>query len=73
VANKRFKELLNLSQDELAVRLRETEQKLFEGRMKKFRNDLKDTAMIWRLRKDFARMKTLLSRKGGEEKKHGHE
>jgi len=61
VATKRFKELKNLSKDELATKVRESEAQLFEIRMKKVTGQLEDTASIWRLRKDIARMKMLQS------------
>lgn len=59
MATKRFKELKGLSSDELATRIRESEAQLFEVRMKKATGQLEDTAKIWRLRKDLARMKML--------------
>ena len=59
VATKRFNELKDLTKDELAVKLRESEQQLFQTRMKKIAGQLKDTAMMWRLRKDLARIKML--------------
>jgi large subunit ribosomal protein L29 len=60
VATKRFKEMKGLSQDELNTRIRESEAQLFETRMKKVTGQLEDTAKLWRLRKDLARMKMLL-------------
>lgn len=63
MSTKQFKELKNLSKDELVSKIRETEQKLFEVRMKKVTGQLKDTASIWRLRKSFAQMKTLQGQK----------
>jgi len=59
VATKRFKELKNLSKDELEIKVRESEAQLFQIRMKKATGQLKDTASMWRLRKDVARMKML--------------
>ena len=59
MATKRFKELKNLTPLELVTRVRETEGELFQVRMKKVTGQLKDTAQIWRLRKDIARMKML--------------
>lgn len=59
MSNKRFKELKNLSKDELAAKVRETEAELFQVKMKKMTGQLADSASIWRLRKDVARMKTL--------------
>lgn len=63
MATKRFKELKNLSNDELAVKARESEAQLFQIRMKKSTGQLEDTALIWRLRKDLARIKTLQGQK----------
>ena len=59
MATKRFKELKNLSKDELITKIRETEAHLFEARMKKATRQLTDTAMLWRMRKDLARLKML--------------
>ena len=56
---KRFKELKNLTKDELGTKLRELEKQLFEERMKKAAGTLADSAMLWRVRKDIARVKTL--------------
>jgi large subunit ribosomal protein L29 len=54
-----MKELKNLSKDELAAKVRETEAQLFQVKMKKMTGQLADSAQTWRLRKDVARMKTL--------------
>lgn len=59
MSTKRFKELKSLSVDELATKIRESEGELFQVRMKKVTGQLEDTAKIWRLRKDVARMKML--------------
>lgn len=59
MSTKRFKELKSLSKDELATKIRESEAQLFQVRMKKATGQLEDTASIWRLRKDVARMKML--------------
>jgi large subunit ribosomal protein L29 len=61
VSSKRFKELKNLSKDELTTKVRETEANLFQAKMKKTTGQLADSAMIWRLRKDVARLKTLMT------------
>jgi len=61
VATKRFKELKNLSKDELVTKIRESEALLFHARMKKTTGQLEDTASIWRLRKDLAHMNMLQS------------
>ena len=59
MATKRFKELKNLSKDELATRARELEKDIFQARMQRATGQLADTAKVWRLRKDLARVKTL--------------
>jgi large subunit ribosomal protein L29 len=59
VSTKRFTELKNLSKQELVSKVRETELQLFQARMKQATGQLQDTALLWRLRKDLARMKML--------------
>ncbi len=59
MAKKTMKELKNLSANELVVKTRELEKNLFDTRMKKVTGQLADPAMIWRLRKELARVKTL--------------
>lgn len=73
MATKRFKELKELSNTELETKMREFQAELFDVRMKKAVGQLKDTAKIWRLRKDLARLKMLqaqqqLSAKGEAER-----
>ena len=60
MSTKRFKELKNLSKDELTAKVREFEGDLFQTRMKLTTGQLQDTAKVWRLRKDLARIKMLL-------------
>lgn len=59
MATKRFKEIKDLTKEELIVKVREGEHQLFQLKLKKIAGDLKDTASLWRLRKDLARMKML--------------
>lgn len=59
MSSKRFKELKNLSKDEITGRMRESERQLFDAKMKKATGQLTDTASLWKLRKDVARLKTL--------------
>ena len=61
MSTKRLKELKNLSKAELLVKIRENEGQLFQVKMKKATGQLEDTAIIWRLRKELARMKMLQS------------
>ena len=65
MAKKRFKELKNLSGSELENKAREVEQELFQARMKKTTGQLADTAILWRLRKDLASIKTLQGQQRG--------
>jgi large subunit ribosomal protein L29 len=59
VATKRWKEIKNLSKDELTTKVRETESELFKTKMQHATGQLGNTSTIWKLRKDIARMKTL--------------
>ncbi len=59
MATKRFKELKNLSHDELVTKIRETESEMFQAKLKKTTGQLTNTATLWRFRKDLARMKML--------------
>lgn len=59
MSNKRIKEFKNLTQEELAVRIRETEKSLFQAKMSHKTGQLEDTARLWRERKDLARLRML--------------
>ena len=61
MSNKKIKELKNLSKAELLVKSREAEKNLFDARMKKKTGQLEDVNTLWRIRKDIARIKTLLT------------
>lgn len=66
MANKAMKDLKNLSANELVVKTRELEKNLFDTRMKKVTGQLADSAMIWRVRKELARVKTLQTQAKGK-------
>jgi large subunit ribosomal protein L29 len=59
VATKKFKELKNLSKDELASKARELEAGLFQARLKKTTGQLENVSSVWLMRKQLARVKTL--------------
>jgi ribosomal protein L29 len=59
VSTKRLKEIKSFTKDELTTKIRETEAKHFQQKMQLVTGQLNDTATLWRLRKDIARMKTL--------------
>lgn len=61
MSNKKIREIRNLSKDELLSQIRESQNKLFEAKMQLKTGQLEDTGMLWRLRKDLARMNTVLT------------
>lgn len=63
MAMKKMKDLKNLSADELNGQIRELEANQFKARMQKETGQLKDGATLWRVRKELARLKTLVSKK----------
>lgn len=63
MATKRFKELKNLSDAELAIKLTDLESQLFQLRMKRAINQSNKTADAWKMRKDIARIKMLTAMK----------
>ncbi len=66
MATKSMKTLKNLSAAELVVKNRELEKTIFDTKMKKVTGQLADNAMIWRVRKDLARVKTLQTQAKGK-------
>lgn len=66
MSNKRMKELKNLSKDELVTKVRDLEGEIFQARMKKATGQLENTATVWRLRKDLARVRTLQGAKAAK-------
>jgi large subunit ribosomal protein L29 len=65
--NKAMKALKNLSANELLVKARELEKDLFDTRMKKVTGQLANSSMIWKLRKELARLKTLQTQTKGKQ------
>jgi len=61
VSNKQFKEVQQLSKNELEVKVRDTEALLFKAKMQKVTGQLKNTSSIWVARKTLARLKTRLT------------
>jgi len=56
-------EIRDLGEDELAQKIRETRDELFNARIKHATGQLEDTARLGRLRRDVARMSTVLQQK----------
>ena len=69
MATKSFKKLKELSKQELVTRVRDSEKELFDTKMQLRTGQLADSAKIWRLRKDIARMKMLQTASGKSEAK----
>ncbi len=66
MSNKQFKEVQQLSKDELLTRVRDTEALLFKAKMQKATGQLKDTGSVWVARKMLARLKTRLTQLSGQ-------
>ena len=63
MANKNLKSIQNLSQEELSAKAAEISVKIFEGRVKQSIGQLEKVSDLWKLRKELARVKTLLTAK----------
>ncbi len=61
MSNKRMKEIKNLSKEEMALRLKELHELQFKAKLAHTTGQLENTASLWRVRKDIARMNTILS------------
>lgn len=61
MAKKKLDAMKNLSQKELSQKLSEANKSLFESKIKLVTGQLENTAMIWKLRKEIARLKTFAS------------
>lgn len=62
---KTLKELKNKSSTELSSKAKDLEVKLFKARFQKTTGQLADVSSIWRLRKELAQVKTLLTQQKG--------
>jgi len=61
-------ELRGLASGELAQKAKETRDELFNARVKHTTGQLEDTALLSRLRRDIARIETVIREKGGATK-----
>ena len=66
--NEVVKELRSLSKEELETKIKESKKELFDLRLKQSTGSLEQPSKIHELRKNIARMKTILAEKenGGE-------
>lgn len=63
MATKKYIEIKNLSKDELVSKIREAESNVFKGRMQHITGQLTNPKSLWKMRKDLARMKMLMTQK----------
>lgn len=66
MSNKQFKEVQQLSKEELLSKVRDTEALLFKSKMQKATGQLKDTGSVWLARKKLARLKTRMTQLAGK-------
>lgn len=67
----KIKELRELSNKELEGKIRESKKELFNLRMKQSTGTLENPSKMRELRKDVARMKTIMRERELEEENHG--
>ncbi|MBL7716083.1 MAG: 50S ribosomal protein L29 [Bdellovibrionales bacterium] len=63
MAIKSFKSLKGLSKDELSAKARELREKLFGLKIEKATGQLQNTALVWKTRKELARVLSLSTEK----------
>ena len=66
MTKKMMKDVANLTKDELVSKIRDAEERFFQARMQKATGQLKDTSSKWRVRKELARLKTMLGQKNSK-------
>jgi large subunit ribosomal protein L29 len=63
MAKKKLESLKNLSVKELNQKILEDRKVLFESKIKLATGQLENTALLWKTRKEIARLKTFLTQK----------
>ena len=63
MGKKKLESFKNMSVKELDQKVTENQKALFESKIKLSTGQLENTATIWKIRKDIARLKTFLSQK----------
>jgi large subunit ribosomal protein L29 len=66
VAKKKLEGLKNLSEKEMNQKIGDNRKALFEAKIKLATGQLENTAMIWKLRKEIARVKTFIAQKASK-------
>ncbi len=64
MAKKKIEALKNLSPKEMTQKVLEAQRSLFESKIKLATGQLENTSVIWKSRKEIARLKTFLTQKG---------
>jgi large subunit ribosomal protein L29 len=63
MAKKKLESLKSLTVKELSQKLTDNQKALFESKIKLSTGQLENTASIWKIRKEIARLKTFLTQK----------
>jgi len=63
MGKKKLEPMKNFSVKELDQKITENQKALFEGKIKLSTGQLENTASLWKMRKEIARLKTFLSQK----------
>ncbi len=63
MAKKKLESLKNLSLKEMTQKILDAQKSLFESRIKLATGQLEDTSVIWKARKEIARLKTFITQK----------
>ena len=63
MAKKKLEAIKNLSDKELKQKTLEAQKSLFESKIKLATGQLENTALIWKTRKEIARLKTFFTQK----------
>jgi large subunit ribosomal protein L29 len=66
VAKKKLEGLKNLSEKEMNQKISDNRKALFEAKIKLATGQLENTASIWKLRKEIARVKTFQAQKAAK-------
>jgi large subunit ribosomal protein L29 len=66
VAKKKLETMKSFTAKELKQKLLDSQKGLFEGKIKHATGQLENTAQLWKVRKEIARMKTFLTQKGSK-------
>ncbi len=66
MAKKKLEGLKNLSVKEMAQKIADNRKVLFEAKIKLATGQLENTALIWKARKEIARIKTFMAQKAAK-------